>query len=52
MYCQSFQMCSIMEVEMIILSKPQICISKAGGKVYASRVPAGQWLGWEAEVGW
>lgn len=51
MYCQSFQVCGIMEAELIILSKPQVCSSKAEGKVYASLVPTGQWVGWEAEVG-
>lgn len=41
-----------MEVELIILSKPQERSSKAEGRVYASCAPAGQWVGWEAEVGW
>lgn len=40
-----------MEAELIILSEPQVCSSKAEGRVYASCVPAGQWVGWEAEVG-
>lgn len=31
-----------MEVDLSILSKPQVC-SKKEGRVYASHIPAGQW---------
>lgn len=50
MYCQSIQVCGIMEAELIILSKPQVCSRKAEGRVYASHVPAGQWVGWEQKL--
>lgn len=50
MYCQSFQVCGIKEAELIILSKSQVRNSMAEGRVYVSRVPAGQWVRWEAEA--
>lgn len=49
MYCQSLQVCGTMEAELIIQSKPQVCSSKAEGRVYASYLPAMVGNGWDAK---